>query len=134
MMRRVFLLGIASFSMLFAASASYGETTIIGFWEEVGVSDSLVLYAQDGNIVYVIGTYAINGQPRLWHGFGQREGNTITYSTEITLGPAQAKGKTGKHILTISSDGRTLAGNAIASDGKSSSLTMKKKSSPSLPS
>jgi hypothetical protein len=91
-------------------------------------ADSLVLWAQDGNIVYVIGTYVINGEPRLWHGNGLREGNAATYTYEITIGPAKGK-ITGKGVLTISSDGKTLTGNNAASNGTSSSITMRRKSS-----
>ncbi|MCX5855724.1 MAG: hypothetical protein NTZ24_14335 [Deltaproteobacteria bacterium] len=115
--------------LLFVVSAAFGGVTLDGVYEEVGYTDSVAVYAQDGNMVYVTGYYVINGQPRVWYGKGQREGNIISYSTKITRGPSSLTTmKPGKHTLTISSDGTTMTGKATSSDGKSSSFTMKKKS------
>jgi hypothetical protein len=128
MEKKGFLFGFVVFVILIAANASYAQTKIDGFWEEVGLADCLVLWAQEGNTVYIMGTYTINGAPRVWHGTGLREGNTLTYTYEITFGSAKGK-LAGKGVLKISPDGMTLTGNNVASNGTSSSVTMKRKSS-----
>ena len=115
--------------LFFVVSVSSAEVAIDGVYEEAGYPDSVAVYAQDGNMVYVTGYYVISGQPRVWYGKGQREGNVISYSTKITRGPSSVTTpKPGKHTLTISSDGTTMTGKATSSDGTSSFFTMKKKS------
>jgi len=117
--------------LLFVISTAFAEVTFDGVYGEVGDASSVAVYAQDGNMVHVTGYYVISGQPRVWYGKGKREGNTISYSYKITLGPsrlAAERKNTGKHTLTISADGRTMTGNATASDGTSSSFTMQRKS------
>ena len=115
--------------LLFIVSVSFAEVVLDGVYEQVGEAGSITVYAQDGNMVYVTGYYVISGQPRVWYGKGQREGNMISYSTKITRGPSSVTTpKPGKHTLTISSDGTTMTGKATSSDGTSSSFTMKKKS------
>jgi hypothetical protein len=114
--------------LLFVVSVSFAEITLDGVYEEVGGTNSIVVYAQDGNTVYVTGYYDINGQPRVWYGQGQREGNIISHSYKITRGPSSLTTmKPGKHVLTISPDGKTMTGKATTSEGKSESFTMKKK-------
>lgn len=128
MKRNVLSVSFALVLLFFVVSVSFAENTFDGVYEEVGATDSIVVYAQDGNMVYATGYYVINGQPRVWYGQGQREGNIISLSTKITRGPSSlTKMKPGKHIMTISSDGTTMTGKATASDGTSSSFTMKKK-------
>ena len=103
--------------LLLLSSVSFAEITLDGVYEEVGATESIVVYAQDGNMVYATGYYVINGQPRVWYGHGRREGNIISLSTKITRGPSSlTKMKPGKHIMTISSDGTTMTGKATASD------------------
>jgi hypothetical protein len=116
--------------LLFGMSTAFAEVAFDGVYGEAGDASSVAVYAQDGNKVYVTGYYVINGQPRVWYGYGQRQGNTISYSYKITVGPsrlAAERKNTGKHTLTISSDGRSMTGSAIASDGTSSSFTMQRK-------
>jgi len=124
------LIGIVLFTVLLVASISHGGASINGFWHQPDESDSLILFSQEGKNIHVLGTYAINGQPRVWHGSGQRYGDTISYTYTITLGPAQALAagrNTGKHTLTISPDGRAMTGSGVASDGTSSAMALKKK-------
>ena len=129
MKKRVLSVSFIMVLLLFVVSAAFAGATLDGVYEEVGYPDSVAVYAQDGNMVYVTGYYVISGQPRVWYGKGQRDGNTISYSTKITRGPSSVTTtKPGKHILTISSDGTTMSGKAISSDGTASSFTMKKKS------
>ncbi len=129
MKKRVLSVSFIMVLLLFVVSAAFAGATLDGVYEEVGYPDSVAVYAQDGNMVYVTGYYVINGQPRVWYGKGQREGNIISYATKITLGPSSLTTmKPGKHSLTISSDGTTMTGKAMSGDGKSSSFSMKKKS------
>jgi len=128
MKKKVLLVSFVLVLLLFVVSVSFAENTLDGVYEEVGATDSIVVYAQDGSMVYATGYYNINGQPRVWYGMGQREGNTISHSYKITRGPSSLTTmKPGKHILTISPDGKTMTGKATGSDGTSSSFTMKKK-------
>ena len=128
MKKKVLSASFALVLLLFIVSVSFAETTLDGVYEEVGYPDSVAVYAQDGNMVYVTGYYVISGQPRVWYGKGQREGSIISYSTKITRGPSSLTTmKPGKHVLTISPDGKTMTGKATSSDGTSSSFTMKKK-------
>ena len=116
--------------LLFAVSVAFAEVSFDGIYEQVEDAGSIAIYAQDGNTVYVTGHYVIGGQPRIWYGKGQRDGNTISYTYKITVGPSRlaAENKhTGKHVLTISSDGKTMTGKATASDGTSAAVTMKRK-------
>lgn len=129
MKRNVLSVSFVLILLILIVNTAFAENTLDGVYEEVGATDSIVVYAQDGNTVYVTGYYIINGQPRVWYGMGKREGNIISHSTKITRGPSSLTTmKPGKHVLTISSDGTTMAGKATASDGTSSSFTMKKKS------
>ncbi|MDQ5986264.1 MAG: hypothetical protein CSYNP_01983 [Syntrophus sp. SKADARSKE-3] len=117
--------------LLFAVNTAFAAATFDGVYGEVGDASSVAVYSQDGNTVNVTGYYVINGQPRVWYGRGKREGDTISYSYKITLGPsrlAAERKNTGKHTLTISPDGRTMTGTSTASDGTSSSFTMQRKS------
>ena len=128
MKKKVLSVSFALVLLLFVVSVSFAETILDGVYEVVGGINSIVVYAQDGNTVYATGYYDINGQPRVWYGKGQREGNIISHSYKITRGPASLTTmKPGKHILTISPDGKTMTGKGTASGGWSESFTMKKK-------
>jgi hypothetical protein len=128
MKKKVLSVGFALVLLLFVVSVSFADVALNGVYEEEGYPDSVAVYAQDGNMIYVTGYYVINGQPRVWYGRGQRAGDTISYTTKITRGPSSLTTmRPGKHTLTISPDGTTMTGKATSGDGTSSSFTMKKK-------
>jgi hypothetical protein len=119
---------VVVFLALFVVSASFAEVILDGVWEEVGDASHIAVYVQHDNMIYVTGYYVSNGQPRRWYGNGQREGNNIAYSLTTLGDPNWPSGRTSKHTVKLSSDGRTLTGEWRATDGASGSFTMKKKS------
>jgi hypothetical protein len=110
-MKKLAVLGVALF-ILCGVSVAVAGQNISGIWggDGSGVTNVQVIFAQSGKNVQVAGYFEINGTPYVWSGSGTLIGNALEYSVIYSKNPDPGNGPNGKHVMTLSSDGRTITG------------------------
>lgn len=125
-MQKLKVLAVVLVILCTVSVAAAGEN-ISGIWKEAsGVSQATniqLMYAQVGNTVHAVGYFEINGVPCVWHGTGTINGNTVEYPVLYSKPYPEWKrnGADGKHVLTLSADGKTVTGKWYNNNGDSGS-------------
>ena len=116
--------------ILCAASIAVAEENISGIWvfEGSGAANAQMILAQSGNKIQVVGYFEVNGTPYVWYGSGTLRGNALEYSVIYSKNPDPGNGPNGKHVMTLSADGKTVTGkwyNNYGNSGTSSYVKQK---------
>jgi hypothetical protein len=112
--------------ILCEVSVAVAGHNISGIWREDSpansdVANAQLMYAQSGNNVQVVGYFEFKGTPCVWYGSGILRGNALEYSV-IYSKPYpdwRGNGADGKHVMTLSGDGKTVTGKWHNNNGDS---------------
>jgi hypothetical protein len=121
-MKKIAVLGVILFIFGYITFA-VAESNISGLWGDGDRNPSLtnyqVIYSQIGNKINSAGHCEWNGTPVVWHGSGFIDGNKVEISFTYSKSPGWNDGDSGKHVFTLSPDGKTLSGKWINNRGQS---------------
>lgn len=112
---------LSALIIVFMVSTVFAEQNVSGIWvsEGSGVSNAQLIYAQNGTKLQVAGYFEVNGSPYVWHGTGTVKGNVLEYSVLYSKNPDSGDGPNGRHVMTLSPDGKTVSGKWFNNYGKS---------------
>jgi hypothetical protein len=106
-----------------AEGGGAGWRSIEGEWrdESPELSNSVVVYTQNGNQISARGSFIFNGFRCEWVGSGSISGNQVTHTVQYTRRPPDEawRGADGRLVLTLSADGRVLSGTWSNNNGHS---------------
>lgn len=112
-------------------SIAFAGQNISGIWvameDNPEVSNLQVIYSQIGTKVNAVAYFEYKGVPCVWHGNGTVSGNKAKYSVNYSKHYPGWNGADGKHVMTISTDGKTMTGNWYNQNGDSGRMTYSKK-------
>lgn len=125
------------FFLLFAAfllNSGYSQnklvpekTDINGVWEDInsGVQNAVVIISEQNGKVIFSHYLEWKGQKFVESGIGTRNGDTITYTVDVTL-PIEGWATAGTHTLVLSKDGKTLEGTFVDNKKRNGPISFKR--------
>ena len=119
------LLAFAICIPLFSFSQNFN-----GIWVDsssTSFSNCSAVFSVKNDSVFMTHYLEFNGNPFVEYGIGKVYGKKLKYNVNVTLQVPGWKTTKGKHILTISEDGKTLRGTYEDDSGNKGVLVFKRK-------